>query len=249
MVRFCIAKGCRESDLTVITHRFPKTLEIAENWKRILNVDVSIEELQKRYVICTKHFSAASYRNEKSSSLNTTAMPNLNENLDNPRISMKRSDAKKLTITRNVTQAPTNPPKRPKVMISVQPKANEEDQFEIVEEEYLHETVVEKPEEVCMNEEVVTEVMGEIEIHQANERLEPIETSEKHTQTDFKVQREEKSEVPKESKDDKLISILYPDYKGLSKLKLCEALNEKNQNIKILEEKISKLELAMRELL
>lgn len=65
-------------------------MEKAFKWKDALNITrLKLEQLQKGYVACTKHLAPSSYRNETSICLNTTAVPNLEQNAGNERQYLK----------------------------------------------------------------------------------------------------------------------------------------------------------------
>lgn len=52
MVRRCAVSSCNESDQTLLAHRFPKTIDMAERWRNILNLkEHSIDDLQKKFVV------------------------------------------------------------------------------------------------------------------------------------------------------------------------------------------------------
>lgn len=107
MVRRCVVESCKESDVSILSHRFPKTSEFAGKWQIALNLQsFALDDLQKKFVVCTRHFAPKAYRNEISNSLNTTALPNLEENSDNERILTTDPSFKKRQ------QTPTNTPAR-----------------------------------------------------------------------------------------------------------------------------------------
>jgi hypothetical protein len=85
MVRRCCVDDCNETDLSILSHRFPKSQSLAEKWRDALKItSISVDQLQKgSYVVCTKHFKGSDYRNEISNCLNTTAVPNLSDNSSN----------------------------------------------------------------------------------------------------------------------------------------------------------------------
>ena len=86
MVRKCCVEKCLETDLTILSHRFPKS-KIAEDWQYALNLtQYDPDNLKKSYVVCTKHFANKAYRNSVSNFLNSTALPNLKINHCNTRI-------------------------------------------------------------------------------------------------------------------------------------------------------------------
>lgn len=86
MVRKCCIEKCLETDLTILSHRFPKST-IAGKWQHALNLtQYDLDSLKKSYVVCTKHFTNKAYRNSVSNFLNSTAIPNLKVNHCNTRI-------------------------------------------------------------------------------------------------------------------------------------------------------------------
>lgn len=270
MVRRCVVQDCTESDKTILAHRFPKTKEIAIKWQNALDVDhYTLDDLIKKFVVCTKHFTGSSYRNEISNSLNTTAFPNLNENSCNQRIKLVEDSPKKhISFPVRCHRmppieicSPTNI-KRTKFNSSLVSKCDQNDETE------LEETVEDDEEtfEICEYAEV--DPVFEDQIVKKTENIKQVEdvllpvlktlsptqrTQETQTDPPPEIEQEDDQKVIAhviyESKDDKLISILYPEYKTLEKLQLIELLNEKNRKIESLEDKVKKLELAMRNLL
>jgi hypothetical protein len=86
----------------------------------------------------------------------------------------------------------------------------------------------------------------------SHENPAPIIQCHQESQTDMIPESAPKIQVIEkliESKDDKMIGILYPEYQHVTKINLIEMLNDRNQKIAVLEEKIQKLEAAMRNLL
>lgn len=71
MVRFCVVEGCKESDLTTLTHRFPKNVD---RWRESLNL--SETDLRNK-VVCCRHFRECDYANKLSNFLNRTAVPHV----------------------------------------------------------------------------------------------------------------------------------------------------------------------------
>lgn len=307
MVRNCVIDDCRESDLTILTHRFPKSDENTALWRQSLRLNhFSIEDLQKRWVVCTKHFASNAYRNPNSSSLNTNAVPNLLANEDNfERINQRKNRCE-----------PSQPPaKNAKVMIPIDehnkvvlvkkstPKFKpeqlrphlelkkaltsyakikpavishgnrkqqltqsilmvEDDDVEFEEEiqiidddanNQVQQIVYETEHHPYEEEETEIQAYEEAQVQEyqlvEEEKMSPVETFEIATQTEDRDDAVSTVSTEGDSKDDKLIRILYPEFSGLTKMKLVEVLNEKNQRIQSLEEKIAKLETAMRNLL
>lgn len=119
--------------------------------------------------------------------------------------------------------------------------------------------IEEKPEPIQIEESYVDyEIFGKVE---PNEPIIPLPDqvsisvqTETATQTDQEIQTDKIEEPVKEvpiedSKDNKLISLLYPEYRGKNKIELIKMIIEKNQKIKSLDEEKQLLEDAMRKLL
>lgn len=76
MVRKCIVPNCTSTDITILSHRFPRNKKLAIQWQETLNVEnTSINDLFNKHVVCTKHFKKSDYRNPISNHLNYTAIP------------------------------------------------------------------------------------------------------------------------------------------------------------------------------
>lgn len=270
-------------------------MELAMKWQEALDLKhYAVNELQKRFVICTRHFPAKAYRNEKSNGLNSNALPNLNENYDNERIYYlsKKEQTETSAEARNqpisFKTEVKNPPESDFEMINRPAKKFKPFVFEVdhvlvgadqdVEEPEtfeLHEYSQEDPEaqveslhspaHFTANVETQTDPESQ-DIPQTFEEPKRITTeastmttdhpfyeialSDTASQTDFEpVIPQAPNESPSCSKDDKLLSILYPEFKDRTKIQLVEMINEKNQRIESLEEKVKKLEFAMRDLL
>lgn len=288
----------------MLTHRFPKSVKMVEMWKKSLCLDqFTIDELQKRYVVCTKHFSPMAYRNETSAFLNSNATPNLGENEDNNRRFEKKKQAtmpindptplKKARIVASsslkeennfviLNQMPKQIPEsrleikkipaklknlasdQIEFLLRVEDEDGEysvhenlpDDEQEELDEKYRtheHEEVEENQLETLIIEHEQFDGESEEELHGKEEFHEEVEilTSEMATQTEDRedAASNASTEGCPESKDDKLIKILYPEFAGMSKIMMVELVNEKNNRIQNLEDKIAKLELAMRNLL
>lgn len=78
MVRHCVVQGCGNCDLTTLSHRFPKSAARADKWRKILGVEISLDEIWAKHSVCCKHFKETDYRRKDSSHLNITAIPSLN---------------------------------------------------------------------------------------------------------------------------------------------------------------------------
>lgn len=274
MVRHCAVNQCNETDTTLLSHRFPKSIEIAQSWQKALKLQQQITELQKKFVVCTRHFSAASYRNVISNSLNTTAIPNLGENSDNERIFTTNP------VLRKELEAPTRCHKSlgTSTLKLTYPKQNIQQQVLKRAKLDLEATEVETPRvviqqydaeetfEICeyTEEESLSDPIAEgIEDVPPGESSGEYILSDEHTEDDEKpkisIHQEVQTEpIPieskpavqsEDSKDEKLISILYPEYQGLTKIQLIELVAEKNRKIESLEDKVQKMEQAMRDLL
>lgn len=270
MVRRCVVKDCRESDISVLSHRFPKTQESAMKWQKALKVEnYSLEDLQRKNVVCTRHFSSNSYRNEISNSLNTTAVPNLDKNLDNERIfstnPANKHQQQEITPAR-CHKLPNQKRKLEGSAIlnmanvklirigSSQIMQNKQDFEEsLSNDESLSNEVEETFECFELNSDtdnIVDDNFQEITGYSDENMLEtpdhvPLITySEQETQTDPSTPA-----TTDESKEDKLVKILYPEFERIGKIELIELVKEKNRKIEALNEKIEKLELAMKNLL
>lgn len=76
MVRRCAVLDCTSTDLTTLSHRFPRKGRMAEIWQQSLDLaHIPLSELYQKNVVCTLHFTATDYRNEMSKNLNATAIP------------------------------------------------------------------------------------------------------------------------------------------------------------------------------
>lgn len=262
MVRRCVIEDCNETDKTILSHRFPKTHETAEKWKSLLGLKLSVDELQKKFVVCTRHFCESAYRNEVSNCLNTTAMPNLMENEGNQRIimtapDMKRKGAMPVRCHAAIGKAEFIPQATLKNTAIKRIKLEPE---KIVHSIELLEEHDEGDTSTC--EAIETDIIvppahqdppGELNYKLSYEAPAPIIQCHQETQTDKSVpESSQKIEVVErfvESKDDKMIEILYPEFKDVSKITLIEMINDRDQKVAGYEEKIKKLELAMRNLL
>lgn len=64
-----------------LVHKFPMDNERASAWLRMINVPelngLPLDQLRKKYFICSKHFRKIDYKNCESRSLNQTAYPRL----------------------------------------------------------------------------------------------------------------------------------------------------------------------------
>lgn len=79
-LRRCVMPSCRDERFDLV-HKFPMDNERAEEWCRIINVpeltNLTMDQLRKRYFVCSKHFRKEDYKNCESRSLNKTAYPSL----------------------------------------------------------------------------------------------------------------------------------------------------------------------------
>ncbi|CRK98910.1 CLUMA_CG012063, isoform A [Clunio marinus] len=303
MVRRCAVHNCKESNITLLAHRFPKKEDMVIKWQNALNLkNYSVRDLQTKFVVCTKHFKPSSYRNVVSSSLNTTAIPDLNDNLDNERIITTNAAYKKnrsapirchkypneLFIEETLTE------EKPKVK-----KAKIEDRTENTELQKEH-LVVEvdmigvvnsadeieehvERKNICNDIQIDTKPVKtksvatntEKEIHKnveieskmietkaiatnteeemfkvLNLNIDPqIILTDQQTQTETDHESNKKLEDSNQSKDNKIFGILYPELASLNKMQLGELVAERNRKIESLEEKVNKLEAAMKSLL
>lgn len=84
--RFCVMPTCKGKRFDLV-HKFPMG-DRAELWREIINVPelyvIPIDQVRKKFFICSHHFAKADYKNIESRSLNKTALPTLNlSDIDN----------------------------------------------------------------------------------------------------------------------------------------------------------------------
>ncbi|KAG5681473.1 hypothetical protein PVAND_010905 [Polypedilum vanderplanki] len=273
MVRRCCVPNCSESDITILSHRFPKDDGIAQEWKSSLGIEnIALEDLRQKYSVCTKHFSSVSYRNVISNSLNTTAIPTLEEHLDNERITSTRNREKNITskrcnkraatvsidgqiaikkiiltpegIKKEVLLTPNGfkkeiTPKRIKQEIVELKQTVEASPIESTERE--NEEEQEEEEQMLYNDSMVSD-LGYSTIENQVQPMSVIYV-DNSTMTNKRIHRNvatqtqtliniETSIDENESKDDKLIKLLYPEFKLFSKLDLIKLILEKNDAIR-----------------
>lgn len=251
MVRNCAVNNCNETDTSLLSHRFPKSKDIAETWRGVLGLTIPLCDLQRKFVVCTKHFATTAYRNVISNSLNTTAIPGLGANLDNERIFTTRPALKK------ELDAPTRCHKTLASPMPADPKFQQNKRLKL---DGNAEVFVTTPEPTTLNP--AQEVIDGFEIYHLSDTQQSEEEILDETlaeqdrllvKSDQEVQTDpvecEPTHHQEGSKDDKLISILYPEFQNFSKIQLIELLAERNRKIESLEEKVQKLDQAMRELL
>lgn len=79
-LRSCAMPSCSGERFDLV-HKFPMDDQRARNWLYSINVPelngLPLEQLRKRYFICSKHFRRNDYKNCESRSLNQTAVPRL----------------------------------------------------------------------------------------------------------------------------------------------------------------------------
>ncbi|KXJ68718.1 hypothetical protein RP20_CCG002020 [Aedes albopictus] len=81
MVRHCAVPSCKNTDLTILCHRFPKRKDAFHQWQSSLCLDdFDANLLMQRFVVCTHHFKQSDYRNANSRMLNAVAVPTLASN-------------------------------------------------------------------------------------------------------------------------------------------------------------------------
>jgi len=275
MVRRCIAEGCRESDQTILSHRFPKVTSTAEKWRVALQLNrFTIDDLQKKYVVCTRHFMDGAYRNKASNSLNTTALPNMNDNSSNQRIKALHSQKSTDPVTlvppaAEIVKKPIplikylndlfdpnpihnlSPIKKPpikRIKISYPPPIQSPTKTYERRVSALQEL---QPNEV-LNDYEHDGSLSDADTEEDKVEEEPCTIVERKPAATYSEEASQTEPLPEPtvtSKDDKLISILYPGYHELSKLQLIEMLIERDKKVETLEDKVRKLELAMRNLL
>lgn len=79
-LRPCAMPSCQGERFDLV-HKFPMDNERAKTWLRSINVPelngLPLDQLRKKYFICSKHFRKIDYKNCESRSLNQTAYPRL----------------------------------------------------------------------------------------------------------------------------------------------------------------------------
>lgn len=79
-LKLCALPTCKGKRYDLV-HKFPMNNERAQQWIDIINLPeikkLPIEQIRKRFFICSKHFRPQDYKNCESRSLNTTAYPRL----------------------------------------------------------------------------------------------------------------------------------------------------------------------------
>ncbi|ETN62222.1 epsilon-trimethyllysine 2-oxoglutarate dioxygenase [Anopheles darlingi] len=80
-LRACCVPCCNREKQELV-HKFPADNERAEQWVKILNVadfeGLPIDNIRKRFFVCTRHFRDSDYKNKASRCINITAVPSLN---------------------------------------------------------------------------------------------------------------------------------------------------------------------------
>ncbi|KAL7035773.1 hypothetical protein ACKWTF_008551 [Chironomus riparius] len=125
--------------------------------------------------------------------------------------------------------------------------------YEIYDRSEVNEQIIPLPDQVSIS--VQTEASQidqqiQTETAQIDKKVQTETTqSDQQVQTD-KIEEPLKQASPAiDSKDDKLINLLYPEFNGKNKIELIKMIIERNQKVKSLEEEKQMLEEAMRKLL
>lgn len=108
-LKSCVLPICRGKRYDLV-HKFPMDSERAEQWLEIIKLPelngISLEQIRKRYFICSKHFRKQDYKNCESRSLNKTAIPRLhitsNENIDQSNSDLVEVGAYEVSLTDNI---------------------------------------------------------------------------------------------------------------------------------------------------
>ncbi|CAO1403271.1 unnamed protein product [Diamesa hyperborea] len=232
MVRKCCVEKCLETDLTILSHRFPKS-KIAEEWQQALNLtQYDPDNLKKSYVVCTKHFTSKAYRNNVSNFLNSTALPNLKVNQCNTRINKNGSELEVVVYTKcwnNDGHESQNLINTPRVVKIITDK--EKDKIkEIIQQEHSQElneedtSLVEIHEEITVDDQILDKLTECVYVH-------------RDCQTDD--QPVEKIPIIQNpiDPDDKFIATVYPEYQNKTKMELIELILENNRKIEALDSK------------
>lgn len=84
-LKLCAIPTCKGKRYDLV-HKFPMNNERAQQWIEIIDLPelkkLPIEQIRKRFFICSKHFRSQDYKNSESRSLNTTAYPRLHLKLN-----------------------------------------------------------------------------------------------------------------------------------------------------------------------
>lgn len=106
MVRRCAVVDCYSSDISILSHRFPRNEAKAEEWKISLGIkNVPLKDLINKYCVCSLHFIKSDYRNEVSSFLNSTAIPRIINNFS----SDQRTSSGSFTERRSLIESDSDP--------------------------------------------------------------------------------------------------------------------------------------------
>lgn len=80
-LRACCVPCCKREKQELV-HKFPADNDRAAQWVKILNVadfdGLPIDNIRKRFFVCTRHFRDSDYKNKASRCINITAVPSLN---------------------------------------------------------------------------------------------------------------------------------------------------------------------------
>lgn len=254
MVRSCVIKNCKETDTTMLSHRFPKKEDMLNIWKNALNLQKhSSKDLLKKYVVCTKHFTAKNYRNEISNFLNTTAIPNLELNPNNPRsINKKDLEAPNTILSSQIDEPPKVIVLRPQIkrerstqlllntVKKQTPENNDKDtKFELISVSGSKAN----PNEICIVEDVLVEEIIEQVVENSKSP-----NPDNSTQTDpIKEPAEMRRNTT--SIDDEFLNTFYPELAPLSKKELIENLLEANRKMEVALAKLDRYEKVIKDLM
>lgn len=92
-----------------LVHKFPMDNERAESWRRAIALphleQLTMNEIRKKYFICSRHFRKCDYKNSESRSLNTTAYPRLllTDDGDNETLITNENDDRPTTLQANTS--------------------------------------------------------------------------------------------------------------------------------------------------
>lgn len=79
-LKLCVIPTCHGKRYDLV-HKFPMDNERAQQWLDTISVpelaSIPLDQIRKRYFICSKHFRKQDYKNCESRSLNKTAYPRL----------------------------------------------------------------------------------------------------------------------------------------------------------------------------
>lgn len=266
MVRFCVVEGCDHTDGNSLAHRFPKNVEHRTRWQSALNLQsYDLDSLLHKYVVCTNHFKKSDYRNAISTSLNSTAVPNLQEikEKDNqeiiPVVSPNRNEAYittesvKATSSSNLTKMIQSKPVNKPLILTKVKDLNIENKYHTDKRKRRTSTQMEK--ELNTLQKMANNTNPALNhlptFYPENNEMEIIVSTdsmydrEGPTIVEIVVQDAETQTDTRLEEEQNIINEKHPEFGSFSRLQLIQLLEEREQKINTLEKKVEKFESAM----